>query len=107
MAEREYRDKDIYKGAGNAFCGVAPLKTEYLDKVAEMDDEKLFSETKDKIWASAYANNNPISDYHWQADACYDEWLHRKNGSRYQKAWEETRNEATNIQDAIDKRGLR
>ena len=29
-------------------------------------------ETERMIWLSAFANNNPRSDYHWRCDACYD-----------------------------------
>jgi hypothetical protein len=48
-------------------------KSDYLNKLKEMDDEHLQKECERKIWLSAYANNNPRSDYHWQVDACYDE----------------------------------
>jgi len=52
-----------------------------------MDDTQLFDECKDKIWLSAYANNNPRSDYHWHVDACYDECVRRKKIDLYSKAW--------------------
>jgi len=48
-------------------------KGDYLAKIAAMDDRQLQDETEHRIWLSAYANNNPRSDYHWQVDACYDE----------------------------------
>jgi hypothetical protein len=38
---------------------------------------ELMQETESKIWLSAYANNNPRSDYHWHVDACYDELMLR------------------------------
>lgn len=58
-------------------------KSEYLDRIKAMNDDALFKETKDKICLSAYANNNPWSDYHWHVDALYDEWHNRKKGGRY------------------------
>lgn len=61
-------------------------KSEYLDKLMAMADDDLFKETKDKIWLSAYANNNPRSDYHWQCDATYDEWQRRGSLHRYSEA---------------------
>ena len=65
-------------------------KVEYLLKISELDEEKLYKETKDKIWLSAYASNNPRSDYHWHCDACYDEILKRDgNSDRYSRAWTE------------------
>ena len=48
-------------------------KSDYLAKLAEMEDSALLEETENKIWLSAYAANNPRSDYHWHCDACYDE----------------------------------
>ena len=89
-SEREYRNKPAYQGNANpAMPGHAPRpKSEYLDKIAGMEDKELYEETKDKIWFSAWANNNPRSDWHWQCDACYDEWQYRGKGDQYQRAWE-------------------
>jgi hypothetical protein len=66
-------------------------KSEYLKKIVNYDFEHLFAETKDRIWLSAYANNNPRSDYHWQCDACYDEWVMREGtgAKSYDKAYKE------------------
>ena len=61
-------------------------KSDYLTKLAEMDDASLFEEMKSKIWLSAYAANNPRSDYHWQCDACYDEGQRRKKPELYERA---------------------
>lgn len=58
-------------------------KTEYQSTLEAMTDEKLFEETKSKIWLSAYANNNPRSCYHWQCDFTYDEWMRRGKGDQY------------------------
>jgi len=60
---------DKYEGKDNS----GKPKTEYLETLKLMSEETLIRETKDKIWLSAYANNNPRSDYHWHVDACYDE----------------------------------
>lgn len=65
-------------------------KQDYLNKLLKMTDEELHDETKDKIWLSAYANNNPRSDYHWMCDATYDEWKNRNNPEGYKKAYDET-----------------
>ena len=55
-------------------------KTEYVEGLALRTLDDLEKETKNKIWLSAYANNNPRSDYHWHVDACYDE-IKRRTGS--------------------------
>ena len=102
---REYRKKSKYQGNGNPIFGVGNPKSLYLDRIAGMDDEKLFSEVKDKIWASAYAVSNPKSDYHWMADACYDECVHRGKGAMYQRAWKEVQETATKIKNEVDRRG--
>lgn len=62
-------------------------KSEYLETIKEMSPEELFAETKQKIWLSAFANNNPRSDFHWQCDACYDEWKARGKLEQYTEAW--------------------
>lgn len=62
-------------------------KSEYLTKLKEMSDYELYETTKDLIWLSAYANNNPRSDYHWKCDACYDVWKSRGRLEQYDKAW--------------------
>ena len=64
-------------------------KSEYFNNLSKMDDAELFEETKSKIWLSAYANNNPRSDYHWHSDACYDECRKRNKPEIYQRAYDE------------------
>jgi hypothetical protein len=59
----------------------------YADKLFAMDDDAFLTEAEQTIWLSAYANNNPRSDYHWQADACYDEATRRGKPELYRKAW--------------------
>jgi hypothetical protein len=69
----------------------APEKqVEYKAKLQAMSDNDLYKETKDKIWFSAYASNNPRSCFHWQCDATYDEWQRRKgNTNEYRRAHKE------------------
>lgn len=64
-------------------------RQEFADKIAALDDAAIFKEAEHRIWLSAYANNNPRSDYHWQADACYDEAQRRGKPDLYSKAWEQ------------------
>lgn len=63
-------------------------RTEYLAKLAAMDDAALEKETESKIWLSAFASNNPRSDYHWHCDACYDEVQRREKPDIYRRAHE-------------------
>lgn len=42
---------------------------------------------KQMVFLSAYANNNPKSDYHWMVDATYDECVKRKKPEIYQKGY--------------------
>ena len=63
-------------------------KLEYIVSIQAMDRDKLFEEMKSKIWLSAYAGNNPRSDYHWHVDALYDEGKRRFGDDKlYSKAW--------------------
>lgn len=61
-------------------------KSVYLEKLAVLTDIELGKECEQKIWLSAYANNNPRSDYHWQCDACYDECAKRGKQQIYSTA---------------------
>lgn len=65
----------------------------YFDKVAKLDNAALEKETKQKIWLSAYANNNPRSDYHWHVDILYDECEKRDKGM-YQRAFDAAKKSA-------------
>lgn len=62
-------------------------KTAYFEKLLAMKSETLFRETKEKIWLSAYASNNPRSDYHWQVDACYMVYQLRGDEHAYKQAF--------------------
>lgn len=59
----------------------------FADKLAAMDDETFMREAASEIYMSAFANNNPRSDFHWRADACYDEARRRDDVSLYERAW--------------------
>lgn len=74
--------KGKYEGKDNA----GRPKSEYLERLANMTVEELTKETENKIWLSAYASNNPRSDYHWHCDACYDE-CQKRDPEMYEKAW--------------------
>ena len=71
----KYEGKDNY---GNP-------KSEYLDTLKALNDNLLRETCNKMIWLSAYANNNPGSDYHWQCDACYDECSRRDKVSIYEQ----------------------
>ncbi len=60
----------------------------FADWIALANDAEFIRITEDRIWLSAYASNNPRSDYHWQAEACYDEAVRRGNIDLYYKAYE-------------------
>lgn len=58
----------------------------YRERLAAMDDQALFREAKENIWLSAYAANNPRSDYHFKCDATYDESQKRADKEIYARA---------------------
>lgn len=60
-----------------------------------MDDAALEKECERKIWLSAYAGNNPRSDYHWQADALYAECERREKGDIYERAYKAVERQVT------------
>ena len=66
-------------------------RMDYVNKIQAMNDERLFNETKSNIWLSAYASNNPRSDYHWQCDLMYSEWERRGKMEKYGEAHKEVR----------------
>jgi len=69
-------------------------RTEYRDKLAAMTNAQLSQECEDMIWLSAYANNNPRSDYHWMVDATYGEALARDpDASIYVRAHKKVSNQ--------------
>jgi len=57
-------------------------KSEFIESLKIKTESELYDVCKEYIWLSAYASNNPRSDYHWKCDACYDECANRgKNGA--------------------------
>jgi hypothetical protein len=74
---------DKYVGNDNS----GKPKSDYLLTLETKSLGDLEKETKDKIWLSAYANNNPRSDYHWHVDACYDEIVRRFGSSDLYSKW--------------------
>jgi hypothetical protein len=75
----------VLKYTGNDNYGKP--KQEFITKLKSLDDNKLGDECNRYIWLSAYANNNPRSDYHWQCDACFDECAKRGKVEIYEKAY--------------------
>jgi len=61
-------------------------KISYLLKLISMTNEELRKACETDIWLSAYASNNPRSDYHWMCDACYDECQRRGKSEIYSDA---------------------
>lgn len=61
-------------------------RQDFANMVAALADEAFVTEAKKCIWLSAYANNNPRSDYHWQAGACYREAQRRGKPELYKRA---------------------
>lgn len=59
----------------------------FCQELETLSDEDLLKRSKDRIWLSGYANNNPRSCYHWQADACYDEAQRRGRPELYKNAY--------------------
>jgi hypothetical protein len=55
----------------------------FADKMAPMTNSEFVQFASECIWLSAYASNNPRSDYHWQADACYEEAERRGDPDLY------------------------
>jgi hypothetical protein len=62
-------------------------RQEFAGKLAAASDEEYLRIAEQYIWLSAYANNNPRSDYHWQADACYHEAMRRGKPELYDRAY--------------------
>lgn len=64
-------------------------RQEFVDEIAAMSDGDFVARARQRIWLSAYASNNPRSDYHWQADACYSEAERRGRPELYELAFRE------------------
>lgn len=66
----------------------------FVNKMLELDDGEFSKKCEHYIWLSAYANNNPRSDYHWMCDVCYDICHNRNRIDIYEEAWERVCNSA-------------
>jgi hypothetical protein len=69
-------------------------RQDFADKLTTMDEAAYLKAAEQVIWLSAYANNNPKSDYHWQATACYKEAERRGDKALYTRAYEQARKSA-------------
>jgi len=63
-------------------------KMDFVNKLLTMNDNDLQKQCERFIWLSAYANNNPRSDYHWQCDACYDVCAKQNKENIYKQAYD-------------------
>lgn len=76
---------DRYAGVDN----YGRPKTDYLTKLAAMNDEALYHECFQVIYQAARCHNNARADWHWMVDACYDEATRRSaDGDIYRKAYD-------------------
>ncbi len=66
------------------------VEEDYKSKLNPMDDKNLFEECKRYIWLSAYANNNPGSEYHRKVSVLYDECERREKKKIYMDAYRVT-----------------
>jgi hypothetical protein len=63
-------------------------RQDFADEIAGLNETDFIKKAEHYIWLSAYANNNPRSDYHWMADACYDEAARREKPELYKQAYD-------------------
>lgn len=83
-------DIDILAALNEQFTGednYGRPKAVYCKKIMDMSSDELFKEAKGKIWLSAFANNNPRSDYHWHVDAIYALYRLRNDLDSYRQAF--------------------
>lgn len=85
MTREEMRTNPQYTGLDN----YKHPRREFLDKIEQQDDVTFQKTTEQYIWLSAFAGNNPRSDYHWQCDACYDEAQVRGKPEIYTRAYKQ------------------
>lgn len=79
-------------------------KNLFFKRALGLPRDKLLKLTQERIWLSAYANNNPHSDYHWQADSLYQIFYHRQDTDGYTIAYRKAFIEATG-QDLYPEKG--
>ncbi len=63
-------------------------KTEWKEKLEGMTEAELYKHCEMHIWLSAYAANNPRSDYHFLCDSGYAECARRDRIDIYSKAYD-------------------
>jgi hypothetical protein len=61
---------------------------DYVARLQQLDEHELFRECEKMVFFSSFANNNPISDYHFMHYACYDECKARNRMDIYNRAHE-------------------
>jgi hypothetical protein len=61
---------------------------DYVARLQQLDEHDLLCECEKIVWFSSFANNNPISDYHFMCYACYDECKARNRMDIYNRAHE-------------------
>ena len=61
-------------------------KEEWREKLSAMTDAELYQHCERYIWLSAYASNNPRSNYHFLCDAGYAECKKRGKLGIYERA---------------------
>jgi hypothetical protein len=61
---------------------------DYVARLQQFDEHDLLCECEKIAWFSSFANNNPISDYHFMCYACYDECKARNRMDIYNRAHE-------------------
>lgn len=66
-------------------------RTEYRDKIVNMTEKEYIKEAEMKIWLSAFAGNNPRSDYHWHVDVLFEESQRRGKTELYNEAFEKAK----------------
>ena len=59
----------------------------FRTELEAMNDDDLTGRVEHFVWLSAFASNNPRSDYHPKCDATYDECNRRKKPWLYQRGW--------------------
>jgi hypothetical protein len=86
----EGKDRLTLSGRGND----GP-RQDFADKLSQVSDAELADMCAGYIWLSAYAANNPNSDYHWMVDAAYYECKRRGLVQIYSKAYDKVVRENT------------
>ena len=65
-------------------------KQQYAARLEGMPDADLQAEAERYIWLSAFAANNPRSDFHWKCDMTFAEARRRGKEKIYERAHKST-----------------